>query len=89
MRLAEVAGHDRALHRADDLAERDVRRGAGQHVAAADPPLGAHQAGAFEGQEDLLQVGLREAGALGDVADRGGLGLPGVQAPATSRARLA
>ena len=34
--------------------------GAGQHVAAADAPLGAHQAGALEGEQDLLEVGLGE-----------------------------
>ena len=42
----------------------------GQHVAAADATLGAHQPGALEGQQDLLEVGLRQAGALGDVAHR-------------------
>ena len=39
----------------------------------------AHQAGALEGQQDLLQVGLGEAGALGDVAHGGGTRLVGVQ----------
>ena len=53
--------------------------GAGQHVAAADAPLRAHQAGALEGEQDLLEVGLGEAGALGDVAHRRRACLVGVQ----------
>ena len=56
--LAEVAGHDGPVDRRDDLGQGDLLGGAGQHVAAAHPPLGTHQPGAFEGQEDLLQVGL-------------------------------
>ena len=70
--LAEVADHDRPVDGADDLAEGDLLRVAGQHVAAADAPLRAHQPGALEGQQDLLEVGLGEAGALGDVAHRRG-----------------
>ena len=46
--------------------------GAGQHVAAAHAPLGAHEPGALQREQDLLEVGLGEAGALGDVADRRG-----------------
>ena len=53
-------------------ARRDLVGVAGEHVAAADAPLGAHQPGALERQQDLLEVGLGEAGALGDVAHRGG-----------------
>ena len=60
-------------------ARRISAGGAGQHVAAADAPLGAHEPGALEGEQDLLQVGLGEAGALGDVAHRRGARLVGVQ----------
>ena len=42
----------------------------GQDVAAADAALGPHEPGALEGEQDLLEVRLRQAGALGDVADR-------------------
>ena len=56
-----------------------VGRVAGQHVAAADAALGAHQAGALQGQQDLLEVGLGEPGALGDVAHRGRARLVAVQ----------
>ena len=70
VRLAEVAGHDRSVDGADDLAEGDLRRWAGQHVAAADAPFGSDEAGAFQGEENLLEVWLGEARALGDVADR-------------------
>jgi hypothetical protein len=56
--LAEVADRDGAVDRAHDVRERDGRRLAGQHVAAAHPPLGPDQAGALERQEDLLEIGL-------------------------------
>ena len=72
VRLAEVAGHDRPVDRRHDLAERDLARRARQHVAAAHAALGAHEAGALERQQDLLQVGLREPGSLGDVAHGSG-----------------
>ena len=66
----EVADGDRSVDGRDDLGQLDVRWIAGQDVAAADASLGAHQPGALEGEEDLFEVGLRQAGALGDVADR-------------------
>ena len=53
------------------MSDRRISDGrAGQHVAAAHAPLRPHQAGALQGEQDLLEVGLGEAGALGDVADR-------------------
>ena len=51
----------------------------GQDVPAADPALGTHEAGPLQGQQDLLEVGLGQAGALGDVAHRGRGGLGAVQ----------
>ena len=69
--LAEVAGGDRAVDGGDDLGQRDLLGRAGQDVAAADAPLGAHQTGALEGEQDLLEIGLGQPGALGDVAHRG------------------
>ena len=77
--LAEVAEGDRAVDRRHDLAEGDEARLPRQDVAAADAALRPHDAGALEGQQDLLEVGLREPGALGDVAHRGGAGLVGVE----------
>ena len=71
VRLAEVADGDGPVDRADDVAEGDRAGLAGQHVAAAHAPLRAHQAGALEREEDLLEVGLGQARALGDVAHRG------------------
>ena len=70
VRLAEVAERDRTVDGRHDLGQADLRRVAGEHVAAADAALGAHQAGALQGEQDLLEVGLGEAGALGDVAHR-------------------
>src|SRR3954467_6307983 len=79
MGLAEVAGDDGPVHGGDDLPERDLLRWAGQYVPAADAALGAHQTSALERQQDLLEIGLRQAGALGDVTDRGGTVFHGVE----------
>ena len=68
---AEVAGHDGPVHGRHDLGQGDLLGRPGQHVAAAHAPLGADQAGALQGEQDLLEVGLGEPGALGDVPDRG------------------
>ena len=43
----------------------------GEHVPPADAPLRADQPGAFDREEDLLEVRLGERGALGDLLDRG------------------
>ena len=56
----------------DDLGQRDLGGQAGQHIAAADPPLGAHEPGSLQGEQDLLEIGLGERGPLGDVAHRRG-----------------
>ena len=77
--LAEVADRDRTVDGGDDLGQADLLGRAGEHVAAPDPALGAHQPGALEREQDLLEVGLGEPGALGDVAHRRGPGLVGVQ----------
>ena len=66
----EVAGHDGPVHGAHDLTERDLLGRAGQDVAAAHAALGADQPGAFEGEEDLLEVGLGQSRPLRDVAHR-------------------
>ena len=71
---------DRAVDRATRSRDSVISSGgAGEHVAAADAPLRAHQPGALEREQDLLEVGLGEAGALGDVAHRGRARLVGVQ----------
>ena len=44
----------------------------GEHVAAADAPLRAHEARALHRQQDLLEIGLGQRGALGDLLDRRG-----------------
>jgi hypothetical protein len=77
--LAEVAQRDGTVDRADDVAERDGLGFAGQHVAPAHAPLRPHQPGALQRQQDLLEVGLGQRGALGDVADRRGTGVVAVQ----------
>ena len=72
VRFPEVPGHDGTVDGRDDLGERDVLDRAGQHVAAADAALGAHEPRPLQGEQDLLEVGLGQSRAVGDVADRGG-----------------
>ena len=59
---------------------------AGEHVAAADAALRAHEARALHREQDLLEVGLGEAGALGDLLHRRGL-VGAVQREREQRAR--
>ena len=61
---------DRAVDGAHDLAEGDLVGQACEHVPAPDASLGADEAGALQCQQDLLEVGLRKPGPLGDVPDR-------------------
>ena len=78
--LAEVAGDDWAVDRAHDVGQGDLVGRPGEHVASAHPTLRTHQAGTLQGEEDLLEVGLGQAGAFGDVAHRRralGLGVQG------------
>jgi len=72
VRLAEVARRNGTVDGRDDLVQGDLLGRPRQHVAAADAALGAHQTGALERQEDLLEIGLREPSPHGDVAYRGG-----------------
>ena len=75
VRLAEVTRRDGAVDGRDDLGQGDLLGRACQDVAAPHAPLRPDQAGALEGQEDLLQVGLGEGGPDRDVPDgRRGLG---------------
>ena len=83
--LAEVAGGDGAVDGPDDLRQADLVGRTGQYVAAAHAALGADQAGALEGQQDLLEVGLGQAGALGDVPHRGGPAAVGVEGQGDQR----
>jgi hypothetical protein len=62
----------RAFNRAHDVRQRDVLGRAREHVTAAHAALGTHQARAFDREEDLLEIGLREVRALGDFLDRRG-----------------
>src|SRR5207237_777768 len=53
-----VLGYERAVDGAHDLAQGDLVRRPGQDVATAHAPLGAHEAGALQSQENLLEVRL-------------------------------
>ena len=86
MWLAEVADGDRPIDRRDDLGELDPGRVAGEDVATADAALRTDQSGTLEGQEDLFEVWLGQAGALGDVADGRRAGVVGVQGEREQRA---
>ena len=70
MRLTEVADDDRSIDGSNNHPDGDLGRVTGHHITAADAALGPHQSGPFERQQDLLEIGLRKAGAFGDVAHR-------------------
>jgi hypothetical protein len=70
VRLTEISGHYRAVDRADDLAQGDLFRRSCENITAPHAALGTDEPGAFEREQDLLQVGLRKASPLCDVADR-------------------
>ena len=84
--LTEVADRDRPVDGRDDLRQLNPGRVPRQHVTATDATLRAHQAGAFQGQQDLLEVGLWETGALGDVANGRRPDVVGVQGEREQRA---
>ena len=68
MRLTEVANRDRTIDGRDDLRQTDIGRLTGQRVSTTDSALGANQTGAFQGEQDLFEIGLGETRPLGDVA---------------------
>jgi len=68
--LAEVACDDRSVDGRDDLGQGDLFGVAGQYVATPDSPFGSDETGAFEGQQDLFEVGLWQRSAIGNVAHR-------------------
>ena len=70
VRLAEVAERDRAVDGRHDVGEQDLLGRTRQDVAAADAALRADETGALEGEQDLLEIRLRQGGAIGDVANR-------------------
>lgn len=70
VRFAEIAGDDGPVNRAHNLTQGDLLGRPSQDVATPDPSLGTHQTGALQGEENLLEVGLGQTGALGDVANR-------------------
>ena len=63
-------GGERAVDRGEDVGQRDLGRRSRQHVAAADTALRPHQPRALHREQDLLQVGLGQPGALGDLLHR-------------------
>jgi hypothetical protein len=67
---------DRPLQRANDVARRDRRRIARQHVAAARAALAIHQAGLAQDGDELLEVCLRQVLALRDGMERDAAPLP-------------
>ncbi len=71
MGFAKITDDDRTIDCADDRAQRDLLGRPGEHVAPANTALRGHDARTLEGEKDLLEIWLGEAGAFGDVADRG------------------
>ena len=78
MGLAEIPDHDRTVHGGDDLAQREPVGRPGQDVTPAHTPFGPDEASALQREQDLLEVRLRQPGALGNVTYRGWL-VPFVQ----------
>jgi hypothetical protein len=71
MGFSEVTSDNRPVNGRHDLGERDGICGSGQYVPATHTPFGAHEANALQTEQDLLQVGLGEARAFGEVSNRG------------------
>src|ERR1700704_4357650 len=63
---------ERAVDGGHDLGQRDLLRRPGEDVSTTDATLGLHEPGALHGEEDLLQIWLREARTLGDLLHRRG-----------------
>jgi len=70
--LTEVTGDDRAVDRGHNFGQGDGGGVASQHVATTDAALGANESDALQTQQNLLEVGLRETGALGQVTNGNG-----------------
>ena len=83
--LTEVARHDWSIDRRHDLGECDAFSRSRQYVAAADAALGAHETDALQTQEDLFEVRLGQAGAIGEVTNRGGRREVGAQGETQQR----
>jgi hypothetical protein len=66
--FAKVASHNGSIDSGHDFGQGDGGGFASQNVATADATLGADEAHAFQAQQDLLEVGLGESGALSEVA---------------------
>ena len=79
VRTSEVTRSDGSIDSTHDLPERDVMGRTGEDVATAYTPLGSHEAGPFESEEYLLEIGLGKPRPLGDVPHRGGPMSIGVQ----------
>ncbi len=67
--FAEVARHNWTVDGSHNFGQRDRGSVAGEDVAAAHPSLRANEPHALEAQENLLEVGLRETSALGEVTN--------------------
>jgi hypothetical protein len=80
VRLTKVAQCDGAINCRDDVRKTNVNGRLGQDVSATHATLGADKPRSLEGEKDLLEIRLRKACALGNVANRGwstGLGMKG------------
>jgi hypothetical protein len=70
MRCAEIAEGDRAVDRRHNFRQPDLLRRSSEYVTPTDTALGAHEPGALQRQQNLLEVRLGECGALCDVSNR-------------------
>src|SRR5215472_11819027 len=65
-RRAALKRHASAFHRAQHRADRDVSGIARQMIPSRGAALGCQKPGAFERQQDLLEITLRDGLTLGD-----------------------
>jgi hypothetical protein len=70
MGFTEIARDDRTVDRGDDLGQGDRFGRAREHVTATHATFGADESHALQTQQNLLQIGLGQSRALGEVAYR-------------------
>ena len=71
VRLPEVPECDGTVDRRNDLGEADLVGWSAEDVPSTHASFGTNQTGAFQGEQDLLEVRLRKSSPLRDVSDAG------------------
>jgi hypothetical protein len=69
MGLTKVAKGDGAVDGRNNVGQTNVAWSFSQYVSATNSTLRTHKSSAFQGEEDLFEIGLRKSSALGNVSD--------------------